>query len=128
MNSLRSRERAQANGAVEVFSKLEGEIREVVSRSATAPRVPQQNDNELAANHIGSLLQRVSGTSVQEIEKLIAELQILRDMLQKEAARVQREIVGYTALIQKAKRSISIISQSLSFWHSDRDNSSRISA
>ncbi len=128
MNSLRSGERARANGAVEVFSKLEGEIREVVSRSATASRVPQQNDNELAAGNIGSLLQHVSGTSVQEIEKLIAELQILRDTLQKEAARVQREIVGYTALIQNARRSISTISESLSFWQSDRDNSPRISA
>ena len=128
MNSLRSGERAQANGEVEVFSKLEGEIREVVSRSATAPRVPQQSANELAAGNIGSLLQHVSGTSVQEIEKLIAELQILRDTLQKEAARVQREIVGYTALIQNARRSISTISESLSFWRSDRDNSPRISA
>src|SRR5206468_6894406 len=87
MNSLRSGERAQANGAAGVFSKLEGEIREVVSRSATAPRVPQQSANELAAGNIGSLLQHVSGTSVQEIEKLIAELQILRDTLQKEADR-----------------------------------------
>ncbi len=115
MNSLRSRERTQANGAVEVFSKLEDEIHEVISRTATAPRVPQQNDNdkELAASNIGSLLQRVSGTSVHEIEKLIAELQILRDMLQKEAARVQREIVGYAALIQNARRSISTISESL---------------
>jgi hypothetical protein len=128
MNSLRSGERAQANGAVDVFSKLEGEIREVVSRSAPASRVPQQNDNELAAGNIGSLLQHVSRTSVQEIEKLIAELQILRDTLQKEAARVQREIVGYTALIQNARRSISTISESLSFWQSDRDNSPRISA
>ena len=128
MNSLRSGERARANGAVEVFSKLEGEIREVVSRGTTAPRVQQRNDNELAASNIGSMLQHVSGTSVQEIEKLIAELQILRDMLQKEAARVQREIVGYAALIQNARRSISIISESLSFWQSDRDNSPRISA
>ena len=119
MNSLRSRERAQANGVVEVFSKLEGEIHEVISRTATAPRVPQQNDNELAASNIGSLLQRVSGTSVQEIEKLIAELQILRDMLQKEAARVQREIVGYALLIQDAKKSISTISESLSFRRND---------
>ena len=119
MNSLRSPQRAQANEAVEVFSKLEGEIHEVISRTATAPRVPQQNDNELAASNIGSLLQRVSGTSVHEIEKLIAELQILRDMLQKEAARVQREIVGYALLIQDAKKSISTISESLSFRRND---------
>jgi hypothetical protein len=39
--------------------------------------------------------QQVSGTSVQEIEKLIAELHMLRETLQNEAARVQREIMGY---------------------------------
>jgi len=128
MNSLRSGERAQANGAAGVFSKLEGEIREVVSRSATAPRVPQQSANELAAGNIGSLLQHVSGTSVQEIEKLIAELQILREMLQKGAARVQREVVGYAALIQNARRSMGTISKSLSFLKNDRDDTPRISA
>jgi hypothetical protein len=119
MNSLRSRERAQANGAVEVSSKLEGEIHEVISRSATTARVPQQNDNELAASNIGSLLQCVSGTSVQEIEKLITELQILQEMLQNEATRVQREIVGYAALIQSARQSTRTVSESLSFLQSD---------
>ena len=36
MSSLRSRERTQANEAVEVFSKLEGEIREVKPGDAIA--------------------------------------------------------------------------------------------
>src|SRR2546427_99662 len=73
----------------------------------------QGNVNELAAGHIGSMLQDVSGTSVQEIEKLIAELRILRDRLQKEAARVQHEIVGYAGLIQNARRSARTISGTL---------------
>jgi hypothetical protein len=121
MSLLRSRDRAQANEASEVFSKLEGEIREVVSQGTTAPRLQQGDDNELAARNIGLLLQDVSGTSVQEIEKLIAELQMLRDTLQKEAARVQREIAGYAALIQNARRSITTISESLSFSRSYSD-------
>ena len=128
MSWLRSRERAQANEVVEVFSKLEGEIRELVSRDSTAPGLQQGNVNELAASNIGSMLQHVSGTSVQEIEKLIAELQVLGDMLQKEAARVQREIVGYAGLIQNARRSVRTISESLSFWQNDRDDTPRISA
>ena len=134
MSLLRSRERAQANEAVEVFSKLEGEIRELVSRDSTPPGLrqgnvlQQGNVNELAAGHIGSMLQDVSGTSVQEIEKLIAELQILREMLQKGAARVQREVVGYAALIQNARRSMGTISKSLSFLKNDRDDTPRISA
>ena len=128
MSWLRSRERAQANEAVEVFSKLEGEIRELVSRGGTAPGLQQENVNELAASNIGPMLRHVSGTSVQEIEKLIAELQLLGDMLQKEAARVQREIVGYAGLIQNARRSVRTISESLSFWQNDRDDTPRISA
>ncbi len=76
----------------------------------------QQENSELAA-----LVQRASGTSVQEIQKLIAELQILRDMLQNEAARVQREIVKYAILTQGARQSMRTISESLSFWKNDRD-------
>src|SRR6266516_5652898 len=121
MSLIRSRERTQANEAAEVFSKLEGEIREVVSRGTTAPRVQQRNYNELAASNIGSMLQHVSGTSLQEIEKLIAELQILREMLQNEAARVQREIMGYAILTQDTRQSLRTISESLSFWKDDRD-------
>ena len=128
MSLLRSRERAQTNEAAEIFSQLEGEIREVVSQGSTAPRPRQGNDNELAASNIDSILQHVSGTSVQEIEKLVAELQILREMLQREAARVQGEIVGYTALIQNTRRSITTISESLSFWQNDRGDTPRIRA
>jgi hypothetical protein len=126
MSLLRSRERAPADEAVGMLSQLEGEIREIVSRDTTAPRPRQGNDNELA--NVNSLLQRVSGTSVQEIEKLITELQLLREMLQKEAARVQREIVGYAVLIQNAKQSIRTISETLSAWQNDRDDSGRLSA
>src|SRR5262249_30690419 len=128
MSWLRSRERAQANEAVEGFSKLESEIRELVSRGGTAPGLQQENVNELAARNIGPILRQVSGTSVQEIEELIDELQLLGDMLQKEAARVQREIVGYAGLIQNARRSVRTISESLSFWQNDRDDTPRISA
>jgi hypothetical protein len=121
MNSLKSSERAQVNEAVGVFSKLEGEIRDLVRRDATAPPLQQGNDSELAASNVGSLVQRVSGTSVQEIEKLIAELQILKDMLQNKRARVQREIVDYAMLTQGARQSMRTISESLSFWKNDRD-------
>jgi hypothetical protein len=98
MSSLESRERTQVDEGVDVFSKLEGEIRK----------------------HVGSVVQKVSGTSAQEVENLITELQILRGKLQNDAARVQREIRDYAVLIQGAKRSITTISGSLSFWK-DRD-------
>jgi negative regulator of sigma E activity len=120
MSSLKLRERAQVNKTVEVFSKLEGEIREFVRRDTAAPQL-QPGNSELAASNVGSLLRRVSATSVQEIEKLIAELQVLRDTLQNEAARVQRQIVEYAILTQGARQSMRASSESLSFWKDDRD-------
>jgi hypothetical protein len=121
MSWLKSHERARANEPVEIFSKLEGEIREFVRRDATPPSAaPQQGkDSELIVTHVGSLVQQVSGASVQEIEKLIAELHMLRETLQNEAARVQREIMEYANLIQDARQSLRTISESLRFWKGD---------
>jgi hypothetical protein len=96
-----ARERAE-------LDKVNGEIREFA---------PQQKDSEidgqLVAKDLASLLQRVAGTSVQEIDKVIAELQMLREKLQSEAARVQREIIEYATLNQSAMQSAKIISESL---------------
>ena len=57
-------------------------------------------DGQSVSNDLASLLQRVAGTSVREIENLIVELQTLREKLQSEGARVQREIVEYATLSQ----------------------------
>jgi hypothetical protein len=96
--------------------------------SSAAQTFTARRYNDPRYRAIGSMLQDVSGTSVQEIEKLIAELRILRDRLQKEAARVQHEIVGYAGLIQNARRSARTISGTLGFWRNDRDDTPRISA
>jgi hypothetical protein len=126
MRSLQSRERAQPNEAAEVISKLEGEIRELVFGATTVSALPRRTDNELAANSISSMLSGVSETSLQEIENRIGELQTLRELLQHEAGRVQREIVEHAVLIQSARQSIRTISESLSFWQND--DAPRISA
>jgi hypothetical protein len=95
-----------------VEMEVEGEIRELVRREVVQP----ENESELVANNVNSLLQRVTGASVQEIDKLITELQTLRDTLQSEAARVQREIVEYASLSQAALQSTKIIAESLTQW------------
>jgi hypothetical protein len=102
-------------------SEVEGEIREFVRRDVATLRRTPENDSELVANNIGSLLQRVAGTSVQEIDRLIAELQTLREMLQTEGARVQREITEYAHLSQSAMQSTKIIAESLAKWKGDAD-------
>jgi hypothetical protein len=105
-------------------TEVEGEIREFVRRDIAALRRQPESESELVANNISSLLQRVSGTSVQEIDRLIAELQSLREMLSIEGARVQREIVQYATLSQSAMQSTKIIAESLAHWKSAGDQRS----
>ncbi len=97
-------------------AQVEGEIREFVRRDVATFRRNAESESEMVANNIGSLLQRVAGTSVREIDKLIVELQTLRDMLQSEGARVQREIVEYANLSQATMQSTRIIAESLTHW------------
>ena len=93
---------------------MDGEIREFVRRDvATSFRRQAESESEMVASNINAVLQRATGTSVQEIENVITELQTLRDTLQSEAARVQREIVEYTTLSQGALQSTKIIAESL---------------
>jgi hypothetical protein len=97
-------------------AEMEGEIREFVRRDAAVLRRPPENDGEVVAGNISSLLQRVSGSSVQEIDRLIADLQTLRDRLELEGERVRRDIVEYATLSQAAMQSTRIIAESLTHW------------
>jgi hypothetical protein len=98
----------------QTVDEVKGEIREVERREVvTNPGRQPENESELVASNINSLLQRVTATSLQEIDSLITELESSRDMLQSEAARVQREIVQYSTLSQAALQSTKIITESL---------------
>jgi hypothetical protein len=96
--------------------EVEGEIRELVRRDVAQLRKPQSDPGEIGLGNLNSLIQRVSGTSVMEIEKLIAELQTLRDYLLNEGRRMQREIAEYAHMSQAATKSTKIIADSLAQW------------
>jgi hypothetical protein len=103
-------------------TKVEGEISEFVRRDVvTNPGSQLENESQLVASNINSLLQRVTATSVQEIDKLITELQALSNMLHSEASRVQREIVQYSTFTQAALQSTKIIAESLEQWRKAPD-------
>ena len=101
---------------LEQSSEVEGEIRDFVRRDNTALRRAPDNDGELIANNVGMLVQRMSGSSLNEIDRLISELHALRELLQSEGARVQREISEFAHLSQSAMQSTKIIAESLSNW------------
>src|SRR5262249_13405667 len=72
MTFLKTREPVEVETSAE--TEVEGEIREFVRRDVVGIRRQPESDSELVATNINQLLQRVAGTSVQEIDKLIAEL------------------------------------------------------
>jgi hypothetical protein len=99
--------------------EFEGEIREFIRRDvAHLRRAVPDGTSEQAASSIHSLLDRVSGSSVTEIDSLIADLSNVRDFLKNEGERVQREIASYAQLSQVAMTSVKIIGESMSQWKS----------
>src|SRR5580700_9938759 len=80
-------------------AEFEGEVREFVRRDISIrqrPRTPTGGD--AAAENMNSLIQRVSIASMEEIERVISELQAMRDSLRAEADRVQRDITNYAGM------------------------------
>jgi hypothetical protein len=83
---------------------------------ASPETAPVEPNSEATVNNVNSLIQRVAGTSLAEIEKLISELESLRDLLHAEGQRVQREISGYAQLSQAAMKSTRMIADNVTQW------------
>jgi hypothetical protein len=90
--------------------------------AATDAAAPLDSSTEATVNSVNSLIQRVAGTSLAEIEKLIGELESLRDLLHAEGQRVQREISGYAQLSQAAMKSTRLIADNVAQWKRAADN------
>jgi hypothetical protein len=113
----------EVDGAV---SEVEAGIRDFVRndiaylrRPGGAPSAeppPLDAGAEAAVSNVNSLIQRVAGTSLAEIENLITELESLRDVLHAEGQRVQREISGYAQLSQAAMKSTRMIADNVAQW------------
>lgn len=98
---------------------VEGEIREFVRRDVTAlrrPRAEIDTAGDPVADNLNALIRRVSGASMEEIDRVILELQSVRDMLRDEGDRVSREVAGYASLSHAAMTAMSVIADSLTQW------------
>ena len=84
--------------------------------AATTDASPLDPSAEATVTNVNSLIQRVAGTSLAEIENLISELESLRDLLHAEGQRVQREISGYAQLSQAAMKSTRMIADNVAQW------------
>lgn len=118
------------NPSLAAVTEVEAGIREFVRNDIAYLRRPGQSaaplgdlpENDATVKNVNSLIQRVAGTSLGEIENLITELESLRDLLHAEGQRVQREIAGYAHLSHAAMKSTKMISENLAQWKSAAEN------
>lgn len=97
---------------------VEGEIREFVRRDVSLLRRQRNEDSggDPVSDNLNSLIRRVSGASMEEIDRVILELQGVRDMLRSEGERVSREIAGYASLSHASMTAMTVIADSLKQW------------
>jgi hypothetical protein len=78
-------------------------------------RLPRQQDDPAndPAVDLSGLIQRVAGPSIEEIDRVILELQDLRNTLRNEGERVSHEIARYTRLNQASMTAMKSIADSL---------------
>jgi hypothetical protein len=110
MSIVKQRESVEMERSAEV--EPEGKIHELVRRDSSAFSQTAR-DTELATNNLSTLLRRVLGNSTSEIDNLISELRILREKLQVDGNRVERDIVEYAALSQSVVEMTKIITESM---------------
>jgi hypothetical protein len=133
-NAIRSEQidpiEPETDADLDAVSEVEEGIREFVRNdiaylrrpvAVTAPETTLDPSAEATVNNVNSLIHRVAGTSVSEIEKLISELEALRDLLHAEGQRVQREISGYAQLSQAAMKSTRMIADNVQQWKRSAD-------
>lgn len=103
-----------ANGRPEEIqiSLLNGDARDFGHK--VAPPVAQSSEAE--ADKANFLVDRVGRNSVKELDRLIADLQQVRDYLVTEGERVQRSISKYFEASQSTMVSVKVISDSMSQW------------
>jgi hypothetical protein len=105
---------ASLRAAEKEVSSFEGEIREFIRRDV-APR-RGRNETPAADDHVNRLIDQVSGGSMEQIDRVILELQGVRDMLRTEGERVTREIAGFASLNHAAMTAMRVVAESLSQW------------
>ena len=92
---------------------VEGEICDLPD--ATLPTLTE------TPTEIVPLIQKIGAASIEEIDRLFAELQLARELLQSELERVEQEVVRFTGLAQTASVTTKIIMDAMSQWHPARN-------
>lgn len=115
------------NASQAIANTVESEIREFVRRDVSLLR-PPRNDNNVrnsqTVDNLNLLIQHVAEESITEIDRVIHELESVRDMLRNEGERVGRELAGYASLGHAAATAMKAIGESIKQWKDAQQKSS----
>jgi hypothetical protein len=103
---------------------FEGETREFVRHDVSVlhrQRSEVDAANYSAADSLNTMVRRIAGASMEEIERVILELQGVRDTLRSEGERVSREISGYANLSHASIIAMKVIGDNLKQWKNAAD-------
>jgi len=110
-------------------SEGENKIREFVPRDVAylhrpGGEVDAAND-PAAEDLVNALIRRVAGESMDEIDRVIRDLEGVRAMLRNEGERVSRELAGYASLSHASMTAMKVIADTLEQWKGARDKLGR---
>ena len=94
------------------------------AKAAKDPALPnvthlsrQRHEGTLsAAEDLSELIRRIGDASIEEIDRVILELQSVRGMLRREGERVNHELNGYVSLNHASLTAMRVIGDSLKQW------------
>ena len=84
-----------------------GEIRAFVRQQENS------TDGQAIANDLAALLHRAALNSVQEIDAIATQLNLLREKLEGDGARVEQNLTNYATLAQSSLQTTKVISELL---------------
>jgi len=102
----------------QMAAAVEGKIRDFIQREAVFPG-RQRGENPVSVDSptdLNVLVQRVTAASVEQIDRVIFNLQSVRDVLRSEGERVHRDICGYAGLNHASAKAMKVIADSLEKW------------
>jgi len=99
-------------------SEFNGDVGKLIHSAEVQLRELQPNTGNQSegASNLSFIIHRISETPLIEIERVIAELQAIRQYLLDEGQRVQREIAKYAHMSQAAANSTKAVVESLAQW------------
>ena len=100
------------NNAQAAAVEVEGELRAILKSAGSGSAHPKSL-GEASASVGNPFVEQVLVPSLKEIDKLMTQLQQMRDFLQSEGQRIEREMAEYARLGEATMKSTRIIAESM---------------